>query len=395
MKIHLYDFLGKNKIKTFDTSDFLSLSITHNIDDFSTLTLGFGIVRAVNETGIGVYQNIYVEDDEGRIIFGGIITGFSTTAQGGTFKAIDHRWIFSKLILDAEMNLTSSEDVLDVVEDLINAAKAKREIPVFFNREGSAISDQYQADLTFSRGDDIGSSLQKIIQSIYARWAVRYTKVGNEVIGFLIVRSVRGVSPEGVGIARSIHQSEDGTIVKLSYEEGSQQNTIHTFNVNYDAAPYVSRATLGVKLGEDQEPTFVNAAPDGFSAFFESNYGRTEAFSTDYKVASLETAQQLSGMNQVYPTIDVQIQPTPDFTPHLNCGDRVLLAIKSPLVELPGNTVRVDSVSYTMEDGYLTRSISLNLTSMQKRPGTGGILKKINDMDTALDDLGKHYFNRG
>lgn len=393
MRIHLYDFLNKNKKAILRGEDFSGVSISHNIDDFSSCSLQFTITESLVNTPVQGFDNIYVEDDNGDIIFGGIITGYQVTPNGGSFTCFDHRWVLTRLVLDEAITLASSDNVLDKVEELLAAAKAKRQIPLEFDRDGSAINDDFRADLKFEIGDDIGSSLQKIIQTIYARWAVRYFKDGNVIYGKLVVRSVRGVSPEGVGISRSWAQSEDGEVINMFYGEGDNRSNIQDFQFVFDLQNYTSRSKVGVKIGDESQ--FFQAEPDPTSAVFEFYFGRAENFATDYKINSQDTALVFSRINQTYPRQDIDCTVMPTFTRRLNCGDRVSLEIKSPLLTVAKNqiTARIDSVQYTYRDGYFERRIFLNTMSPQKRTGTTGLLQTISAIQQRLEGLDQNYFN--
>lgn len=393
MKIHLYDYLNKNKKAIIDSAEFTAVEVGHTIDDFSSCTLSFGIADSVANVNIQGFDNIYVEDDDGFIIFGGIIAGYNVRPNGGTFTAYDHRWILSRLILDSVVDLTATDDVLDVVEQLINLAKAKRAIPIDFDRAGSAINTDFRADLHFEIGDDIGGCLQKIIQTIYARWAIRYYKSGNEIFGKLVVRSVRGVSPEGVGISRSKFQSEDGKEITLFYGEGDKRSNILDFNFVFDLSAYTSRTKIGVKINDVS--LFYDAPPDPTSGAFEYYFGRTEGFVTDYKATSQATALALATINQTYPRQDLDVTLTPDFPDRLNCGDRVNVVIDSPLLQVPYGIIsaRIDAVTYVAKDGYLERRVFVNTMSPQKRTGTTGFLQAMSDIQQKLDGLDKNYFN--
>jgi len=395
MIIHIYDFLNKNKLGQLNAEEFLDVNVTQDIDDFSTASLSYNSESKFNAVTTQGFENIYIEDDNGKIIFGGILTAYNIGDSGASITLYDHRWILTRLILETVVTLDHGESVLDVVEELITAAKAKRAIPLEFDREASAFNDEYAADLRFEIGDDIGTALQKIIQTTYSRWAVRYEKRGNEIFGRLIVRSVRGVTPEGVGIARSKHQSEDGSRVTLIYAEGGAHNNIQKFQITQDLSQMTTRSKLGAKIGGESQffdSTLHNTDPTVFT--YEFYYGRTEGFSTDYKANSESTGRTLANINQTLPRIDMEVTLSPDFDIHLNAGDRVSVIIESPLITgINGNTVRIDAVSYTLRNSHLERVLKLNFMSPQKRPGTTGLLQAISGMQQKLDGLDKNYFN--
>lgn len=395
-QVHIYDFLNKNKLAQYSGAEYLSLNISHSIDDFSTATLTFNQRSRSNETQMLGFENVYIEDSEGNIIFGGLLVSFQITENVGSMTLYDHRWVLSRLILDQVVTLDSSKNVLDVVEELITAAKAKRSIPLEFYRDGSAFNPDYTADLRFEIGDDIGSCMQKIIQTTYSRWAVRYTRQENEIFGRLIVRSVRGVTPEGVGIARGFHHTEDGEFVHLIYVEGEEHNNIQSFNLVQDLSQMTTRSKLGAKIGGESK--FYNSTSyqtDPYLFQLEFYYGRTEGYASDYKANSAATGRTLANLNQTLPRIDADVVLAPNFTRYLNCGDRVSMSLKSPMIiGLDKNTVRIDAISYTSKDGYLERRMFINFMSPQKRPGTNGLLQQISDMQQKLDGLDKNYLNR-
>ena len=395
MKIHIYDFLNKNKLAQLDISEFSKVSIGHTIDDFSTAVIYYNSESKFNGIETSGFENVYIEDDDGNIIFGGILTGYNITSSGASISLSDHRWILTRLILDESITLSAGQNILDVVEELLNVAQSKRSIPIEFDRDGSAYNSDYVADLKFEIGDDIGGSLQKIIQSTYSRWAVRYYKSGNEIYGKLIVRSVIGVTPEGVGIARGSYTSEDGTIIRMLYSEGDPQSNIQTYKVVQDLSRMSTRTKLGSKTG-------------GVPAYYDSNkhltdlyvyrleyfFGRTEEFVSDNKVNSEETGQALANLSQTMPRADVEVVLDPTWDIHLNCGDRVDLTIKSKLITgIEDRQVRIDSVTYEIKSGYIEKRILLNFMSPQKRTGTTGLLQAIGNIEQRLDGLDKDYLN--
>lgn len=396
MKIHIYDYLNKNKKALIDGAEFLSIQVAHTIDDFSSCSLSFGITGTVVDTDVSGFDNIYVEDDNGNIIFGGIIQRYNVKPTGGTLYAIDHRWILTRLVLDEAVDLKATDDVLEVVGNLIDLAKVKRQIPIEFDSSNSAINTEYRADLRFEIGDDIGGCLQKIIQTIYARWQMRYYKKGNEIYGRLILRSVKGVTPEGVGISRSFAHSEDGSQETLYYGEGDSKSNIQDFDFNFDLTSYASRTKIGAKINNTSE-FYDSLPPEASDSFYALEYvfGKTEGFMTDYNATSQATALALADINRVFPRQDFDIVLSPTYEKIINCGDRVNIIIDAPVLKIARNliTVRVDGVTYSTRDGILECRLFVNSMSPQKRTGTTGLLQAISGIKQRLDDLDKNYFN--
>lgn len=393
MNIHIYDYLNKNKKFKFKSEDFTSISVNLNIDNFSSCTLGFSNNPIINDKDIRAFDNIYIEDDDGNIIFGGIISGYSINAKNGQFNCLDHRWIFTRLIIDEAIVLTSSENVLDVVDTLIAVAKSKRNIPVEFSREDSAINTDYKADLRFEIGDDIGGSIQKIVQTLYARWVVKYTINENAIDGKLIIRSITGVTPQGIGISHTDFSTEDGEVVTLFYGEGNNNSNLADYTFVFDLQNYASRSKIGVKI--DNISKFYVADPDTTSRGGEYFFGRTENFSTDYTANSPETALVLSTLNQVYPRQDLDCLLEPNFKTQINIGDRVNIVIDSPLLNAARQTLtaRIDSIQYNYKDGYMERRLFANTMSPQKRLGATGMIEAVANMKQKLDALDQSYFN--
>ena len=389
MIIHFYDFQNKNKIGQVNASEFTSLKIDQTIDDFHTCVLSHTINDRIGDLGIQGFENVYIED-EGRIIFGGVLASYTASPQLNTFNIFDHRWMLSRLILDNPIEVSSTDDILNAIESLIDLAKSKREIPLIFDREASELNPDYAADLRFEVGDTIAGSLQKIIQTIYARWAVEYRKEGNQMIGSLRVRSAIGVTPQGIGRSRGNFTNETGEFYTMQYVEGDPTNTLQNFQLTYDLTPYASRAKVGTRIGGVSN--FVTAQPVGNSGFFEFFFGRTETYTTDYNANSLVTANAISEISQVSANIDLTVTLVPDFEGYIIPGDRVNLKIDSPqLADIDGNLVRVDRLSYDFKDGYLERTLLLNFVSPQKRAGTTGFLQAVNDIKQRLDGLDKSY----
>lgn len=392
MKIHIYDYLNKNKKATLKGEDFNSVDITHTIDDFSTCRLSHGINSRISSISFTGFDNIYVEDDNGKILFGGILVSINVDNNSESMVAYDHRWILARLILDEVITVNTSSNLLDIVEQLITSAKAKRNIPITFDRANSAFNSVFKAELSFEIGDDIASCLQKIIQTYYARWAMRYKKDGNNIYGSLIVRSINGVTPEGVGISRSISKSEDGDVITLFYGEGDKRNNIQNFNFTFDLSSYTSRTKMGIKIGSESQ--FVNVPPNPFSGAMENLFGLAESFVTDYKATSEDTAKSIGKINQTYPRQDFEVVMSPLFNKRLNCGDRVNITIISSLLAgVKDFGVRIDNVTYSLKDGYFETRLFVNSMNPQKRTGTLDFLQVINSLQGKLDDLNKKYFN--
>lgn len=404
MKVHIYDALNRNKIAQFRGDDFINVNISHDIDDLSTARLTSMLGAKIQDVTMKGLENIYVEDDDGTILFGGVFVSTQITPRESTIVCYDHRWILMKLILDAPVTLLNSQNVLDVIESLIETAKLKRNFPINFDRESSAINNSDRADLYFEIGDTVGSCIQKIIQTIYARWAVRYERIDNDITGRLFIRSVRSVTPEGVGISRSKFHSEDGEVIRLYYGEGQNESNIEDFSFTNDFSDYYTRVKVGAKVnGQSQYyDNVTNASVDPVTNFYEGLFGRTEKFITDYNAISEATAIIIAKINQSYGQLDAQITLAPTFKRRLNCGDRVEILIQSPLVKmLDGNFqpvdlntgVRIDSINYDRRDGYWDVKMKIDFMSPQKRLGTTGFLQAMTNVQQALDSLNKNYFN--
>lgn len=391
MRIHVYDYLNNNKLGVFGADKFTGLSVSQTIDDFFTARLSYSISGFNEDVQFRGFENVYIEDDFGNIIFGGVMVSITGDQTGGTMTCYDHRWVLTRLVVDSALQISSSEDILDTVESLINMAKAKRLIPFEFDRENSAINPDFSADLQFEVGDNIGACMQKIIQTTYARWALRYRFVNDNIVGGLIVRSVVGVNPEGVGISRSLQKSEDGKVISLFYNEGGEGN-LQDFKFNFDLSNYSSKTKMAIKVNNN--PLFLDIPPLGNSEFFQNLWGVTEEFVSDYKVDSVNTAFLVGSINQTPPRQTLEATLAPNFNTFLNCGDRVNVKIvSSALAGIFNTAVRIDRLDYVLKDGYLERSLYLNFIGSQKRSGTTGILEKINKIDSNLDELNKNYLN--
>src|SRR5690606_10641747 len=104
-QVHIYDFLNKNKLAKYSGAEYLSLNISHSIDDFSTATLTFNQRSKSNETQMLGFENIYIEDSQGNIIFGGVLVAFQISEDVGSMTLYDHRWVLSRLVLDQVVTL--------------------------------------------------------------------------------------------------------------------------------------------------------------------------------------------------------------------------------------------------------------------------------------------------
>lgn len=72
MIIHIYDFLNKNKLAQIKGDEFLGVNVNQTIDDFSSATLLVNSNSKFNDVPTQGFENVYIEDDYGNIIFGGI-----------------------------------------------------------------------------------------------------------------------------------------------------------------------------------------------------------------------------------------------------------------------------------------------------------------------------------
>ena len=392
MKVHVYDPFNKNKKGLLREEEFTSCAITSDIDDYATLKLTMPLSASASSLNVSGFENIYVEDEKGRIMFGGIVTTLNVSQTQLTLTCYDHRWVLSRLILDEQKNVAASDDILTVAEDLITLAKSKRIIPFDFDRSGSEIAgSQAGADLVFEVGDDIAGCLQKIIQTIYARWAVRYSKEGDLIVGKMILRSVRYVTPEGVGIVRTPTKSEDGTVITLVYDEGNPLTNIQDWKLTFDVAPLAAVSKLAFKEGDVTK--YISSPPDGISGYYAAQFGYTENFSSDYNATSEDTGRALSQINQVYPTFAVDITLAPDLDIFLRAGDRVSFKVKSPMLSgfENGSQGRIDSISFSRSNGSWFTSMTVNFMSPQKRAGTVGFLAIVAQIKQHLADLDKNY----
>lgn len=388
MLIHIFDFLNQNKKGSVKEAEFSSISISHSIDDFSSLSIGFDLNNSPIEVIFSPFDNIYIEDDFGNIIFGGVIANINAKSQAGSLTAYDHRWILTKIILDSPISINQSQNAIDVTEEIIEAVKAKRFVPINFSREGSDVLSIGE-DLHFAVGETSASVLQKTIQTLMARWAVRYTRDGNSITGDLIVRSISGVTPEGVGISRSFARSEDGEVITLHYAEGKNVGNLLDFDFTIDVSNYSSRVKVAAKIND--QTVFITAPPDGTSSIFEFFFGRAEKFQSDYNADSAITAHAISQINQVYPRQDISLLLSPDFPHNLRCGDRVNILIESPILTGVTNiSGRIDSIRYDRKDGFSEIEVFANFMNPQNRTGKTGLIEIIDQMNKKLNDIDKN-----
>src|SRR5690606_7756751 len=126
-------------------------------------------------------------------------------------------------------------------------------------------------DMIFERGTDIASCLQKILQTTYSRWAVKYQYVDGVIIGKLIVRSVRYVTPEGVGKSYSFVQTDTGEVKEFTFIEGGVSN-IKEFAFTQSADSYMPAVVVGAKIDDNSE--FFTAPPTGANLAYYPFYGR-------------------------------------------------------------------------------------------------------------------------
>jgi hypothetical protein len=393
MRIHIYNYDNSKKLTAFDESHLSSLRISHTINELSSCTMTFPMDAEPEIISVQGFENVYIEDERGNIIFGGLIVKSTANPSGSSISCYDHRWLLTKLILDEGFDLSEDDDILEAINYLIALGQIKRRIPIEFDMDKSALNPDYKTSLRFETGDTIGSCLRKIIEPILARWAVRYEKVGDYIIGKLIVRSIVGVTPEGVGIARIKEKSEDGEIVPLIYEEGQGNNNVQSFSFDSDMSNYNSRTKIGYKI--DGESVYYTAPPTGSSPALETVFGICEKYATDYSAASEEGARRSSIVNQTYITSGVDIILSPDFTRFLNCGDRVVIKIKSQtlLGAEDGISARIDKIDYIWSDGLLSRTLGFDIMNQLKFSGSNDVVREMNELSSKQSNSDQYYFN--
>lgn len=393
MKLYIYDNNGRRKKGVVDGDGIESMAIDLTIDDYAALE--FTITDPTVESGtLSAFDLVHVEED-GNILFAGPVINFNITAKSETIKGYDYRWILSKILLDEPLIIKESDDFLDVFEDLLEKARSKRDIPIELDREESMLNPDFNTDLKFEVGDNIASVMKKIIEDIYARWAIRYEVKGDRIKANLVIRSVMGITPAGIGIARAKQISEDGTVIELIYSEGSQKNNIVDFNFKSDVTNFSSDIKVAYKI--DGNTKYLDVPPQNFETrLFKSFFGggKFEKFVTDYKVNSQKAAKNVGGINQSVFRQDATIEVSPDFEKHLRPGDRVSLTIDSPFLNgINENGVRVDAVNYDWKDGYFKREFVVNTLSPQKKVGNLGVLLELSNTQGSLDGLDKNYLS--
>ena len=390
MRVYFYDLLQNKLQLSLPVSDFSDVNIEHSIDGISSLRLGITNEFAQVPYEITPFDNIYIEDDQGRIIFGGVISGYNVQAKSGQITAYDHRFLFKRLIADKKYTISEDDNLLEKVQEVFDAAQQKRKIPIVFDRDRSAINEKYTTDLSFKVGDKYAKILKKIVKSTQSRWAIEYEKTGNSITGHLFVRSIFGVTPEGVGVSHSVDKSEDGSRINLFYKEGSQANTINNFTFRYDMAKMNTRTKVGIKT--DGQKEFVDVPPNGFTARLQGRFGITESYINDYKVDSKDAAQTIGDINQNLPVQELSITLARDFKKYLRTGDRVSLEIEVPLLYFPGEiSSRIDGITYVYREGGFERQLKVNVQNPKKRIESTAIIDQIEKVNERLDDLDKDY----
>lgn len=395
MRVHIFDTYNVNKIAALPISYFQNISIEHLIDDFSSASLSVVKLPLISADEINPFDNLYIEDDNGKIIFGGIITAHNLNPKNGTISCLDHRWLFSRLVLDEELIINTGDDLYEVFNNLISIVQEKRQIPIIFSDELSGFADGAGADLRFEIGENIGSVFGKIVKSIIGRWGIKYELNGSDIIGKLFVRSAGGITPEGAGISRSIQKSEDGSEVTLRYIEGGMNNTIDDFTFNFD----ITRQATTVKIAyrQDGETAYYTFDPltGSFEETLAEQFGKTEVFVSDYNVTSLQTAFITAFLNQLRPTQDLTMQLSRDFDGEVNVGDRVNIDIKTNLFEVnlleDNPVVRIDKATYKIDDSGIARSVYASASNPRIQNNNPNIIDEFSRVRSRLDGLEKNY----
>src|SRR5690606_17927922 len=126
-----------------------------------------------------------------------------------------------------------------------------------------------------------------IIEDSRSRWRLDTIYQDGVFRTSLVVRSIEGVTPEGVGIARTREKSEDGSILQLFFEKGNQLSNIQNFTIRQNISAMATRTILAYKIGEE---TRYSKQSDGLSKGIQGLLGRYENFVSDYRIDSDDTA---------------------------------------------------------------------------------------------------------
>lgn len=334
------------------------------------------------DTDIGGFEYVYIENAHGEIVWGGILVSFSGGKDRLTVNCLGMKYALDLIRLTADLSITGN--ALTSIENLLDVAKTKRELPFVMDSNSLVVDD---TALNFTTGKTIYQAIKDIVDSAYLRFIFTYEKSGITITPKILVRSVLGISPEGVGINRGLQSTETDDKVQLKYSIDSPRETnLIDFNINYDLRGMVSKGKL---ITSD---AVYDSSSSPVSEFLGSYFGNVERTEVAFEITDPATAQAVANglVNDVSFRIDVTFEDSYNF--EINIGDRISLLIKTKLLRLftPGAidnpiTPRVEEKNVSVKDGYRIITLKLNANNSQK--SLADIIEQVNKLKTSDQNI--------
>ena len=346
MKIRIHDI--NNNVKSV-------LSNAEGKQEFSNLEYSFSL-NGVGSCSFNVLpqkdydptadvsglEYVYIEDDNGEIIWGGILISFDNSVDSLKFNCLDIKFALSLVMI--EENTVFSGNGLDIVSSLLTTAKTKRTLPITISDDSEVLG---VADMDFLIGKDIYSCIKDVVEASESRWIINFVKTGNTINAFLVMRSISGVSPQGAGLDRSVSSSETTVNEKISLrfiENSTEKNNISDYRVNYDLRGLVSNPILSTKIAGI--PTQFEAGITTYKSYLSAVFGRVEKHISNLEVNDSDTAQKLVNKEVSFPPFNPSLSLDQTVQDIINVGDRVSLTINTNLLKI-GSPVSDGSIDYT------------------------------------------------
>lgn len=360
--------------------------------------LGLNYFKILESEFVGL-ERIYIEDENGNIVWGGINTDFSANGENASIKCIELKTYFNNIKAPF---ITLQGNGLEVISDLIEQSGSE----IKLHDDCNIIDD---VDIVISDNATLFDAIKSVIEATYSRWILSHEKINGLIETKLICRSILGISPAGVGVDRSRNSTEVDDTGKIFYiydELNTERTNIKSYSASQQYNSIVSNCIVQYKDISGAEHSVESKEPISNEhespSFMENFFGKNEKVITSLEIKTNEHAQSVANREVQQPNTSITIDLYPTNEDFLSVGDRIEFQIFSSgfitgaLDEyfnyvLGSSRWRIENKNIRVSDGAL--EISLELSARNTTPYSYKITDKIAQTEKTARNLNSNIIS--
>lgn len=330
-------------------------------------------------------ERVYLQDDNGNIVWGGINSTFDGDTEGADVKCIEMKSYFKTL----STSFTGANgNALVAIQSILTASGSD----ITLHEDSNIVDD---VNVKIPSNATVYDAIKLIIEASYSRWILVHKKVNGLIETKLLCRSIIGVSPAGVGLDRSKDSDEvqDNEKVFYIYDEvNTERSNLVSYKASQKHESVVSNCIVQYKDAGGVEQSAQSQEPVGGEhnspAVIEYFFGKNEKTITSLEIIDASHAQDVANREVQFSDTRVSVNLYPQAEDNVFVGDRVDFQIFSGsfvtgTIDGDGNYAlsssrwRVQEKTVRVGDGVL--NISMQLSARNTVPYSFNLLEKIGE----------------